>query len=275
MANTKKTSTKSTSTKTKTVPAKKPTTKPAGASKKPATYKEVSTKSKTTKKSSTATKSSTTNKSNTSSKGKTKNRLSEVIFGIIIIVLALAIAAGTIFYFCCGRNKDVVMIDVNGQDKIPSRYVEIADYQIKFLVPDGFKKMNDEEIKNTNFGISESVKVAYINEDKTAIIALSQGDVKITNDEVKNYTNAVKSAVTTAGVKDIAMNYYESDTHNVGTLKYLSTNKDQDYPFHAFATFSHDDKATTVNFECTEAARSYWENASDTIVKSIKFTENK
>ncbi len=274
MANTKKTSTKSTSTKTKTVPAKKPAQKPAGVSKKPAAYKEVPTKSKTTTK-----KSTTTVKSQTSSKpavkGKTKNRFSEVIFGIIIIVLALVIAVGAIFYFCCGRDKDVVMINVDENNQIPSRYVEISDYQIKFLVPDGFRRMSEEEIKDTNFGLSEEVKVAYINEDKSAIIALSQGDVTIDNDGVKNYINAVKSAVTTAGVKDIEMNFYESDTHNVGTLKYFSTNNDQDYPFHAFATFSYDDKATSLNFESTAAAREYWDNAGNTIVKSIKFTEKK
>lgn len=268
MANTKKTSTKSTSTKAKTVPAKKPAKKPAGASKKPAARKEVAVKSQTTKVQKTQP-----TKRSASAKGKTHNHFSEVIFGLIMIVLALAIAAGAVFYFCCGRDENVVMIDVDDQNKIPSHYVEIADYQIQFLVPDGFTRMSDEDIKNTNFGISEEVKLAYINEDKSAVIALGQSDAKVANDDVKNYTNAIKSAVTTAGAKDINTNYYDSSEHNIGTIRYLSTNSEQSYPFHAIAIFSHDDKATSLIFQCTEAARGYWEKASDTIIKSIKFVE--
>lgn len=265
MANTKKTtSTKNTKTttksKTKTVPAKKPTQKPAGTSRKPAEYKPATSKSQ-----------NTTHK--TSTKAKNTKHGSEIIFGIIIVVLALVIAAGAIFYFCCGRNKNTISIDAGNDKSVAARYVEIADYKTSVLIPRDFKQLNEEGIKNTSFAMSEGIKAAYTNEDKSVVISLAQLDSELTNDEVKTYTNATKSVLEAAKSEDLESIFYESDGHNVGMIKFFNVNANKTYPYRALAIFSQDNKATLVNFECTEAARADWENVGDTIIKSIRFTE--
>lgn len=259
MANTKKTSTKSTSTKAKTVPAKKPAKKPAGPSKKPAAYKEVTTKPKTT------------TRAHSTAKDHTKNRFCEVVFGVIIIILALAIAAGAICYFCFGRNQDVVMLPIDDDTQIPSRYVSVEDYDVKFLVPNGFNKMSEDDIEDAN--LAEDVEVAYINQDGSAIITLIESDIKVTNADIENHTNAIKNAVMTVGAKDATIGHYTVGDYNVGTLSYLSTSSNQKYPFCNSAYFSYEGKAISVNFQTTDAARAYWAEASDTIVKSLRFIE--
>lgn len=263
MANTKKTtSTKNTktTTKSKTVPAKKPAQKPAGASRKPTEYKQATDKSQ-----------NITRKTTTKTKG-TKHG-SEIIFGIIIVILALVIATGAIFYFCCGRDKNTINIDAGNDKSVAARYVEIADYKTSVLIPRDFKQLSEEGIKNTNFAMSEGIKAAYTNEDKSVVISLAQLDSELTNDEVKTYTNATKSALEAAKSEDLESLFYESDGHNVGMIKFFNANANKTYPYRALAIFSQDDKATLVNFECTEAARADWENVGDTIIKSIRFIE--
>lgn len=265
MANTKKSSTKSTTTntKTKSVPAKKPAKKPAGATKKPATYKEATAKTP-----------ASTTKSSTKTQ-KSKKHTSEVIFGIIMIILALVIAAGTIFYFCCGRDKDVVKIQTEGDAVITTRYVEVEDYKVKVLIPDNFKKMSKKEIEETTFNLSEEVTTAYASNEKGVIISVGKVDAQISNDGIKNYTNALKSAFITANAKDVTTKFYEADGHNVGVLSFSNPQVNESYPYCQVAIFSQDDQVVAVAFETNNEAHSSWEKVGDAILTALRFTDQK
>jgi len=265
VANTKKSSTKSTTTntKTKSVPAKKPAKKPAGVSKKPTTYKETTTRTQT----------STTK--TTSKSPKSKKHAGEVIFGIIMIILALAIAAGTIFYFCCGRDKDVVKIQTEGDTVITTRYVEVADHKVKVLIPDNFKKMSEKEIKETTFNLSEEITTAYASNEKNVIISVGKVDAQIPNDGIKNYTNALKSAFIAANAKDVTTKFYEADGHNVGVINFANPQVNESYPYCQVAIFSQDDQVIAVAFETTNEAHASWEKVGDAIITALRFTDQK
>jgi len=261
----KKSSTKSTTTntKTKSVPAKKPTKKPAGTSKKPAVYKETTTKSQTT---------STKNSGKTT---KTKKHAGEVIFGIIMIVLALAIAAGTICYFCWGRDKDVVKIQTEGDAVITTRYVEVEDYKVKVLIPETFKKMTEKEIEDTQLNLSQEVKTAYASKDKSVVISVGKVDAQISNDDIQNYTNALKSAFIAANAKDVTTKFYEADGHNVGVLSFANPQVNEAYPYCQVAIFSQDNQVVAVSFETSKDANASWSKVGDAILTALRFTDKK
>lgn len=264
MANTKKSTTKSTTAKVKAVPAKKPAQKPTGPSKKPASYKTAPAKTASTK--------SRANKP--SVKDKSKKHLGEIVFGVIMIVLALTIVAGAILYFCC-RNQDVVMIETDGDNSIASRYIEFPDYGTKILIPDNFKRMKADDIKGTKFNTIGETKVSYTNSDKSVLISFSQDDTGLTNDEVKNYTNATKSAFIAANAKDVQSEIREVDGHNIGIIKLYDAQTNASYPYRVFAIYSYDGKVTVANFETNAEVRNSWEKVGDAIISSLSFIEQK
>lgn len=248
------------STKTKTKPAKKPATKPAGASVKP---KQVKTVKTTAKPKTTNTKPTKT--------AKSPCRGCEIFFGIIMIVSALAIAAGAICYMFFGIDHDTVNVATGNGGNVVTKYVNIPDYNISVLVPTSFKQLTAEEVKPLYN--SDQIKVAYANNDKTAVVSFSQSDDKFTNEEVEKFINTVRTAVNAAGAKDIQTNFYTVDKYNVGTIKFINGGDNVTYPYRYMAVFSKDDKATIVAFECKEELREEWEVVGDAIIKSITFHE--
>lgn len=246
------------STKTKTKPAKKPATKPTGASVKPKQTKTVkATTSKTIK--------------TPAKPEKSPCRACEIFFGIIMIVLALAIAAGAICYMFFGIDRDTVNVSTGTGGNVVTKFVNVPDYNISVLVPTNFKELSTEETKPLYN--AEQIKVAYANTDKTAVISFSQSDDKFTNEEVEKFINTVRTAVSAAGAKDIQTNFYTVDKHNIGTIKFINGGENITYPYRYMAVFSKDDKATIVAFECKEELREEWEVVGDAIIKSLTFHE--
>lgn len=246
------------STKTKTKPAKKPATKPAGASVKPKQTKTVKTTT------------SRTTKTNSKSE-KSPCRACEIFFGIIMIVLALAIATGAIFHMFFGIDRDTVNVSTGTGGNIATKFVNIPDYKISVLVPTSFKELSAEESKPLYN--SESIKVAYANDAKTAVVSFSQSGDKFTNEEVEKFINTIRTAVNAAGAKDIQTNFYTVDNHNIGTIKFINGGENIAYPYRYMAVFSEDNKATIVAFECKEELREEWEVVGDAIIKSLTFHE--
>lgn len=262
MATTNKTNQKNTKTK----PSKKPASKSAGASVKPKQTKTVKANPKTTK--TTRVSRSTAAKA----PAKTKNRFFEAIFGLAMIVMAIAIVACALFYaFCgCGKDNNVIIKNDNG-NHIVAEYVDMPEYGMSIAIPTMFKKLDAEEIRKQYPDVAEMVKVAYQNDDASAVISIRQNpDDKFSNDNVKLFVDTFKAMLAPA-TKDIHTEVKEIDGYNLGLVKFTTTDAKQHYNHHYYAFFSKDDKATLVTFECTDAARGDWEKVGDAVIDSIRF----
>lgn len=259
MANAKKSSSKAAQT-TKTKPAKKPATKPAGASVKPKETKTVKSTTKT----------QTVKDSNT--KGK-KRHGGELIFGIIMIVLALAIVGGVITFFVC-RNNDEVMLDAGNNVAIKSKFVKIPDTKAKILVPSDFKEVDHKEVEEMFAGMNDEAEVenVYANKERTAAIAIVSINGALTDANLDTYVSTMKMAANASKAKDIVTDSFVNDEHKIATIKYvMPTSAAEDYPYQHQAIFSTDNKTILVQFCCTDSVKGDWATASKSIMNSITF----
>lgn len=253
MAEARKTTTK---TKTKTVPAKKPATKPKGASVKPKATKTVSETTKTTSKT-------------TKPAQKTKKSASKTIFIILMVVLGIAIVVGGAICVInnCFNNDTVMLENANG-DKIKAKRISVEDYKYSVAIPVDFKRLNDDDLKN-NYSVNGSAPVAvYSNEAETANIAFMEPTSTLKNDEVEEYLNAIKIVLAT-GMDVIGTETYEVNGHNVGMIK-LSVGSGDQKVYMQMIFFSYEDQVAVISFNCQDAARAEWEKVGDGIIRSLE-----
>lgn len=261
MANAKKTSSKAAQT-TKTKPAKKPATKPAGASVKPKATKTVK-----------VTKSATAQPSKKpETKGK-KRHGGELVFGIIMVVLALAIVGGVITFFVC-RNNSAIMLDAGNNVAIKSKFVSVPDTKAKLLIPADFKEIDHEEVEEMFDGMSDEaeVKNVYANKDRTAALAIISIDGALTDANLDTYISTMKMAANVSKAKDIVTDTFVNDDHKIATIKYLApTSAAEDFPYQHQAIFSTDNKTILIQFCCTDGVKGDWATASNSIMHSVTF----
>ena len=264
MAETRK---KSTTTKTKTTPAKKPTTKPAGKSVAPKQTKTVKAPAKTV-----TTKKTTTTKA-TSAKPVAKKKecnICKIIFAIIVAVAVVAAATWAIAYFVNKNSDETVMIENGKGDKVSLKYVSLDDYKYRVLVPTDFKKLSDEDIK-ADYGSENAPELVYSDADDTVNIAFSAPNNALANDQIKEYLSAMKT-ILSSGMKVLGSDTYEVDDHTIGVLKLVS-DFDGVEVYNQMAFFSYENKLTIITFNCKGEARAEWEKVGDEIIKSINFTK--
>lgn len=255
MAETRKKST--TTTKTKTVPAKKPATKPAGKSVKPKATKTVAAKTTTSK--------ATTAKTAKSSTGK-KGSLSRIIFSIIVAVAVVAVATCIIGGIIC--QNQTVMVENGKGDKIATKYISM-DKKFEAFVPTSFKKLSDDEIKK-EFG-EDGPTMVYRNKEDTAYVSFIAPDseVDVSNEQVSNYMELMKAILSTTATIN-GTETYDVDDHKVGILTF-TIKAEGDEAYSQMALFSYEGKLASITFSCTKEVRGEWEAVSNRIMKSIRF----
>ena len=247
----KSTKTTSTKTKSKTVPAKKPTAKPAGKSVKPKATKTVKTNTAPAK---------VTAKPAKASAGK-------VVFSIIIAVLVVAVATMAIACVICKFN-DTVMVENGAHKEVATKYVKFNDGAYRMLIPTSLKRVDDEEVKKT-YDDDGTLEAVYANDDNTVSIAISKPNAELSNDQISTYLDTMKSIFTVSG-KVIDSKLTTTDDHNLGSLK-LTLNADGVTTYNQLAFFSYDGKLVVMTFSCHDNLREEWEPVSDKIVESIDF----
>lgn len=269
MAETRK---KSTTTKTKTVPAKKPATKPAGKSVAPKQTKaaKAPTKSTTAKKPATkSTKTTTTKTASAKPATKKECNICKVIFAIIVAIAVVAVATWAII---CVVNKsnDTVMVENGKGDKVSMKYVSLEDYKYRVLVPTDFKELSAEEIK-ADYGTTEAPELVYSDADNTVNIAFSAPNGTLANSQIKEYLNTMKTILST-GMNVLSSETYEVDDHTIGVIRLVSDFEGVEI-YNQMAFFSYENKLTIITFNCKGGARTEWEKVGDEIIKSINFTK--
>lgn len=267
MAETRKKST--TTTKTKTVPAKKPAAKPAGKSVAPKQTKTVKAPAKTAATKKTTTKATTTKSTSTKPATKKECNICKIIFAIIVAIAVVAVATWAII---CVVNKtdDTVMVENGKGDKVSTKYVSLDDYKYHVLVPTDFKKLTEEEIKK-DYGTDNAPELVYSDANDTVNIAFSAPNGALTNSQIKEYLDTMKTILST-GMNVLSSDTYEVDNHTVGILRLVS-DFDGVEVYNQMAFFSYENKLTIITFNCKGEARTEWEKVGDEIIKSIRFTE--
>ncbi len=257
---------------TKTKPAKKPATKPAGASVKPKQYKTVTkpAKTKSTAKAAPASVSK-------SAKTKGNCRKCEIIFGIIMIILAVAMIAGAVACFIIKpwQDNDVVMVESGKGEQIATKLVELPDSQARVLVPSGFKKLNDDEIaelKKAEASEDANIKVAYANDDKSAIIYFTESAEDASDNDVKDSMNDLARIFKEAGIKDIKTSVKDVEGHTVGTMQFSGMTS-ATYSSQYTAFFSNNGKFANVAFGCKTNVAEEWGKIGETIINSLTFSK--
>lgn len=254
---------------TKTKPAKKPATKPAGASVKPKQYKTV----KTAKSAKTTAKSASANTKPT----KSNCRGCEIFFGIIMIVLAIAMIVGAVACLMLKpwQNNDVVMIESGNGEQIATKLVDLPDSKARVLIPSGFKKLNDDEIaelKKAEASESANIKVAYANDNKSAIIYFTESTEEASDSEIKDSMNDLARIFKEAGIKDIKTNVKDIDGHTVGIMQFSGMTA-ATYSSQYTAFFSNNGKFANVAFGCKTDVAKEWEQIGETIIDSLTFNK--
>lgn len=252
---------------TKTKPAKKPATKPAGASVKPKQSKTV----KTTKPAKASSKSTTTS----TKPAKSNCRSCEIFFGVIMIVLAVAMIAGAVACFIIKpwQDNDVVMVESGKGEQIATKLVDLPDSQARVLVPSGFKKLNSDEIaelKKAEASEGSNIKAAYANDDKSAIIYFTESAEDASDNDVKDSMNELAKIFKEAGIKDIKTNVKDVEGHTIGTMQFSGMTS-ATYSSQYTAFFSNNGKFANVAFGCKADVAEEWGKIGETIINSLTF----
>lgn len=265
MATTRKT------TNTKTV--KKTTAKPASTNK---TTAKAATKTttKTTKpapKTTVSKKPATRTASNTKSKNVTvpknnKKGAHKILFIIIIVVAVLAVATGIVGFAICKycANNGTVMIEDGKGEKIEAKYTSINGSNYHIAIPTDFKDSASETP-------IEGMEAVYVpnNDQQSTVITVSKAVDGFTNDQVKEYTEAM-ATINALGATVLDSKTYEAGNHTVGVLA-LEEKSDNSRIYSRMAIFSDDDKLVIVSFSCHNDTCDSWEKVGKTIIDDIRF----
>ncbi len=248
----KATKTVTTSTgKTKTMPARKPATKP--------TLKTAKT-----------TKPARTTSNTTSAKAKKPGEAGRIIACIIGAIAFIALVSIVIVMVVNSMNNkgDSSLVVEDGEgNKIKTQYVAFNDNGFRIKVPTDFHALNDAEIKAKY--PNESPSVVYANQDNTVNIAISPSDSALTNDQIKTYLDTMKSIFAVSG-EVLKTDYYTQGKYNIATIQLVSKANDGSY-YNSMAFFSQDDKLVIVTFNCPDTQREQWQSVSDFVIKSLDF----
>lgn len=268
MAETRKKST--TTTKTKTVPAKKPATKPAGKSVTPKQTKTVKAPAKTTTTKNTTVKTTKSTSASAKSAAKKKCNICKIIFAIIVAVAVVAVAVWAIACIVDKTSDKTITVENGNGDKVSMKYVSLEDYKYRVLVPADFKELSAEEIKK-DYGTTEAPELVYSDNDNTVNIAFSAPNGTLADNQIKEYLDTMKTILST-GMDVISTNTYTADDHTIGVIKLVSELEGQKI-YNQMAFFSYENKLTIITFNCKDGVRAEWEKVGDEIIKSINFTK--
>lgn len=246
----KATKTVTTSTgKAKSVPAKKPATKPAP-------------KAKTTK----TTKSA---KATAAKPVKAASKTGRVIACIVGTLAAIALIVIVIIMIVCNMNNhaDLTVKTADGQ-KITTQYIGFNDNKFKLKIPTSFHALSSDEVKNEYLdGEENSAAVVYANDDKKIAIAVTPTDTATTNDDIKSSVETLETIFKQNG-KNLTTDYYTQGNYNIANLKF-----DGPDTYEHLIFFAQDDKLTTITFSCPVSERDNWQGVGNFIMKSLEFAE--
>lgn len=264
MAETRKKST--TTTKTKTAPAKKTTTKSAA----PKATKTVKAPAKATTTKKTTAKTTKSSSANTKPTAQKKCNICKVIFAIIVAIAIVAVAVWAIACIIDKTSDKTITVENGNGDKVSMKYTSLEDYKYRVLVPADFKELSAEEIKK-DYGTTEAPELVYSDDNNTVNIAFSAPNGALANSQVKEYLDTMKTILST-GMDVISTSTYEADGHTIGVIKLISELEGQKI-YNQMAFFSYENKLTIITFNCKDGVRAEWEKVGDEIIKSINFTK--
>lgn len=231
----KATKTVTTSTgKTKTMPAEKPTSKPAA-------------------------------------KAPKKKYGTGCIIAFIIGVIAVAALAGIVIYALAqnvSKNDPAMVVEDGDGNKVSTAYTKFVNDSFQVKVPTDFKKLDTEEVK-AQYG-ADSAEAVYVSKDeKASFIVATDDSTKIANDKIEEYLKQMKSVFAIAG-QVIKTDYYQQGDHNIATMQVILETSGVKY-FEEMTFFSVDGQLVLLTFSAEDAERSKWQPVSEYMIKSIEF----
>ncbi len=265
MAETRK---KSTTIKTKTTSTKKAPAKTADKTIVSKTAKSTKAPAKATKK--TTVKTTKASSASARPTPQKKCNICKIIFSIIVAVALVAVATWAIACVINKTSNENITVENGNGDKVSMKYASLKDYKYHVLVPSNFKELSAEEIK-ADYGTTEPPELVYADTNNTVNIAFSAPNGALSNDQVKEYLNTMKTILST-GMEVLGTSTYDVDGHTIGVIKLISEVENQKI-YNQMAFFSYEDKLTVITFNCKDNVRPEWEKVGDEIIKSIKFTK--
>lgn len=197
---------------------------------------------------------------------------------IIGIIVAAVIIAGIIFCIMhFAQNKDDSKTEddktetaytlENGKGKkIEAKYVSLDGYNYKLLAPSSFTTMSAEKIKE-DYGETEAPDLVMTNSDNTVNLALSKPENALTDDQIEEYLNVMKS-IFDMSAEVISTNTREVNGHKVAEIKLVTDYTDEDIYNH-MAFFSYDGKLAIVSFNCLDDMRDEWGKIGEEMINSL------
>lgn len=193
-----------------------------------------------------------------------------IIGGAVIIIVLIAIAVGVATTKSSDSStvdRDSLSVENGKGEEVKTEYYHLDDKKFFIKVPTDFHALTSAEI---NKKYSEEVPdTVFSNSDNSVNIAISAGDVTVTNDQIKEYLDVMKELLESSS-DIIDSSYYEVNNHNIATIKVATSGKDGEFYNHMMF-FSYDDKLVVISFNCELSERATWEKVSDFIVKSLYF----
>ena len=233
---------KTTSGKTKTVPAKKPASKPAP-------------KTTTVK---------------TDSKGQPKHKYTTgaIIASIIGAIAVIALVTIGIIAICnnLSHKSDSSLIVENGDgEKVTTKYINFNNDSFRIKIPDALK-VTETPSNNTN----TNVLGAYVNDEGNVSLAvMTNGDAKISNDQIKGYLETMKNTFSAAGTV-INSDYYTKGDYNVATMRISISSGNQEI-YQDIVVFSQNDQLVMINITYDKSEEHKWEPVNKFIINSLEF----
>lgn len=250
-ANTAKTTTKSTKASKNTK-----TTKPAKAT--------VSASTKTTK---TTTNTNKPENKTTKSQPAKKGGLAKVLCWIISLLALAAVVTAIVVCIVNKNGESSLTTETSKGEKVETAYVNFDDDKFRLKIPTSYKTLTDDEIKD-KYG-SEAPSVVYSNDANNINIAVSATNNAISNDQIKEYLDAMKTVLGLGG-EIINTDYYQVNDHNVATIE-LSSNSAEGNYYNHMMFFSQDNKLVIVTFNCSSDLKDEYEPVGKFIIKSLAF----
>lgn len=235
---------KTTDGKTKTMPAKKPASKP-------------------TKTTTTTTKAAPKKQGHL---GRTIACIVGALSAVALVTIVIVIIANNV-----SHKSDSSLVVENGDgEKITTKYVSFNNGGFQIKVPDNMKPLEDDKLTE---GTDENTEVlgAYINDAETVSMAvLTNKDAKISNDQLKEYLDAMKTVFETTG-SVLKTDYYTKGDYNVGTMRIALATTDNGKILEDLVLFSQDGQLMMVNITYDESEQKKIEPVNDFIIRSLEF----
>lgn len=185
----------------------------------------------------------------------------------IISLLALAAVVTAIVVCVINNNDSSLTTETSKGEKVETAYVDFADDKFRLKIPTAYKTLSEEEVKD-KYG-SESPTVVYANDQNNINVVVSTTDNAISNDQIKEYLDAMKTVLGLGG-EIIGTDYYQVGDHNVATIE-LSSNSAEGNYYNHMMFFSLDGKLVIVTFNCNKDLKDDYQPVGNFILKSLDF----